>query len=164
VAALFEVESLAEPGRAADQSPYFVVPDLPPTDSEPEAEARLFSLINSSRQSAKKVHLIRNGTLDRVAREYAKEMSLSGSVSHVNPQGRDVSHRVKAAGVKYKTVAENIAVNESVIEAHKNLMQSPAHAAMILDNRFTQVGVGVVFKETKSERRVYVVEIFMNPR
>lgn len=162
--ALFEVESLADVTRSTENAPYIVVPDLPPVQTEVEAEARIFSLINSARQSAKKVQLQRKGELDQIARKYAKKMIKKGFVGHVDPDGEDVGDRVLAAGLVYKYVAENVAVNETVIAAHKNLIRSPAHAQMMLDNRFSQLGVGVVFRNSGERRIVYVVEIFFEPK
>lgn len=161
--ALFEVKSLAEVSRSKENAPYIVIPDLPPVQTEAEAEARVFSLVNSARQSANKVQLVRKGELDKIARDYAKKMVRKGFVGHVDPDGEDVGDRIKNAGLKYKYVAENVAVNETVIAAHKNLIRSPAHAQMILDNRFSQVGVGVVFRDSGERRTVYVVEIFFEP-
>jgi len=161
---LFFVESLAQVTRKAEREPIIPVPDMPPTDTAYEAEVRLFSLINLARQAKSKGRLTRNDKLDRVAREYAKEMISRKFIGHVNPDGEDVSFRVKKAGVEYKAIAENVAVNETVIQAHKNLMSSPAHAQMVLEGRFSQVGIGVAFKTTATSRSVYVVEIFLDPR
>lgn len=164
IAALFEVQSLETLTQETIEKPALLIPDLPPAETEFLAEARLFSLINTARSMNNKVQLSRNGRLDQVARQYAKEMIAQGFVAHVSEQGTNIADRVKQAGIEYKIVAENIAVNESVTKAHKTLMESPAHAAMVLDNRFTQVGIGVIFKEGKSGKNVYVVEIFYLPK
>ena len=163
IAALFDVHSLGDPAASAEKAPYIVIPDLPPVQSETEAEGRLAELINAARESAKKPRLLRRFELDQVARKYAGEMIAKGFVGHRSPEGEDVSDRVKKANLKYKFVGENIAVNDTVIEAHKNLMGSPAHAALVLDNRFSQLGVGVVFKVGETGRHVYVVEVFFEP-
>jgi len=128
------------------------------------AEQKLFYLINKIRAKKGKVRLTRAADLDKVARAYAKEMMVNNHVAHVDINGRDIADRVKKDGIDYRYVAENIAVNETVTDAHRNLMRSPAHALAILDNRFSEVGVGVVFKETGSEKSVYVVEIFLSRR
>ena len=164
IASLFDVHSLADPTRAALKAPYIVVPEMPPAKTEVEAEGRLFSLVNMARESAKKVLLTRNPKLDQIARDYAREMVDRGFVGHVNPDGDDVASRVERAGLTYRRIAENVAVNETAVQAHRNLLESPAHAAMVLDNGFTEMGVGVVFKEDKTGRIVYVVEVFRTPR
>jgi uncharacterized protein YkwD len=164
ISALFDVRLIGETSRETERAPYFVVPDLPKAENAVEAEAQVYSLINMARESAKKVHVFRNAELDQVARKYAQQMMNGNFVAHVDPDGKDVSDRVKAANIKYQLVAENVAVNETAVLAHKSLMESPAHAAMILDERFTKVGVGVAMRRNRERSSIYVVEVFMLPR
>ena len=70
---------------------------------------------------------------------------------------------MKVAGVPYKMVGENVAVNENELLAHKSLMSSPAHASVVLNNEFSQVGVGVVTTMLQQRRHVFLVEVFMKP-
>ncbi|NHM26783.1 hypothetical protein G7K71_07270 [Desulfofundulus sp. TPOSR] len=50
---------------------------------------------------------------------------------------------LRAAGVSYRLMGENIAGNATVERAHYALMQSQGHRANILNPNFTRVGVGV---------------------
>jgi uncharacterized protein YkwD len=47
--------------------------------------------------------------------------------------------------VKYRLAAENLAGNESVLDAHKKLMDSPDHRENILNKKFMKIGVGIAY-------------------
>jgi uncharacterized protein YkwD len=81
----------------------------------------------------------------------AADMGIRNYFSHtiLSCGSQDVSHILKAAGVTYTNVAENIAwvsaITDPLIAAerlHNDLMDSPAHRANILDPKFTHVGIG----------------------
>lgn len=163
IAALFNVRCLGEPKKNSRPTVRIDIPDLPPAKTQFEAEERLFSYVNQERMEAGKVQLVRDGKLDRVARNYAGELANQGTIEHVTMHGEDVADRVVEAGIKFRYVAENLAVNQTVIKAHQSLMSSPAHAVFVMDNRFTLVGIGAALVENDEGRSVYVVEIFMLP-
>ena len=161
IAALFGVFSSEAPLNGTPALSPETVRHMPPIQTVFSAELRMFNLINQARQKAGKVHLARADDLDSIAREYAREMIENNHVAHISQEGLDIADRVTKAGIKYRFVAENIAVNQTIFDAHRNLMRSPAHAQMVLDNRFYEVGVGVAFKKSKIGSSVYIVQIFI---
>ncbi|HUI42502.1 MAG TPA: CAP domain-containing protein [Terriglobia bacterium] len=86
--------------------------------------------------------------LAAVARAHSEEMLKAGYFGHVDREGRSPGTRVKAAGIPWQTVGENIAGYGSVAGANAAFMREPAHEenhrAIILSRKYTEVGVGIV--------------------
>ena len=81
----------------------------------------------------------------------AADMGARNYFSHtiLNCGSQDVSHMLKAAGVAFTAMAENIGWASTITDPlvapdrlHNDLMDSPHHRAKILDARFTHVGIG----------------------
>jgi uncharacterized protein YkwD len=89
-----------------------------------------------------------NDRLAAVARAHSLDMLNQGYFAHEDPQGRSVAGRVKAAGMDWQTVGENIAIYDSVARAEAAFMNEPRlsknHRANILNPDFTEVGIGIV--------------------
>lgn len=62
---------------------------------------------------------------------------------HYSPTYDTPFEMMKQLGISYRTAAENIAGNQSVDNAHEELMNSPGHRANILTSDFTEVGIGI---------------------
>lgn len=68
---------------------------------------------------------------------------LRDKFSHTRPDGSDFSSILKAAGITYRSVGENIAYGQNSPEAvMKGWMNSEGHRANILNRDFTSIGVG----------------------
>lgn len=59
----------------------------------------------------------------------------------------------------WRALAENVAYNGSEAAAHTALMASPGHRANILNDTYTQVGIGVA----TGHGRVWVTQVFRTP-
>jgi uncharacterized protein YkwD len=109
-----------------------------------EAEARMMSLLAAARAKAGLAPVEPDAELRGLALAHAKDMAQAGFVGHVSPTTGTVADRARRAGVKVLQVGENIAQAPTVDAAHDNLMDSPAHRAVMLNDKFTHVGIAVV--------------------
>ncbi len=114
--------------------------------AQPQAEAKVQQRINEIRQAHGLGVLQRNPKLDRIARDYSHAMAKREFFSHTGPEGDHVGDRVRAAGLCYRAVGENLAKNLNVPNpaqtAVSGWMKSKHHRANILTAEFRQTGIG----------------------
>ena len=135
-----------------------------PPASEREAELRLLHLVNRDRQRSGLGPLTESPELAALARTHAADMRDHAFFAHVSPRAGSLAERARAAGIRYRRLAENIAVDRDVDAAETALLHSPGHRLNLLSPDFTQVGVGVAFERNGGgERRVFVTQSFALP-
>jgi Cysteine-rich secretory protein family len=98
---------------------------------------------NRDRQAQGLPALKWNSALATAARQHALSMARQNTLSHQLPGEPDLAARASRAGVRFSTVAENVAVGPSAEEIHKGWMNSPPHRANLLDPQVTAVGIAV---------------------
>jgi uncharacterized protein YkwD len=102
-----------------------------------------------------------NDRLAAVARAHSLDMLNQGYFAHEDPQGRSVAARVRAAGLEWQAVGENIAIYSNVARAEAAFMNEPRfdknHRANILNPDFTDVGIGIV---RGPDGRLYITQDF----
>jgi uncharacterized protein YkwD len=102
-----------------------------------------------------------NDRLAAVARAHSLDMLNQGYFGHVDPQGRSVAGRVEAAGMRWQSVGENIAIYNNVARAEAAFMNEPRfrqnHRGNILSAELTDVGIGIV---QGPDGRVYITQDF----
>jgi uncharacterized protein YkwD/uncharacterized membrane protein required for colicin V production len=108
-----------------------------------ESEARLLRLLNDERLQAGLRPLVVDPLLVQAARDHSRDMLARGYFAHSDEDGKSPADRVRAAGVRYAIVGENLALAPTVELAHHGLMESPGHRANILSPQYGRVGVGV---------------------
>ena len=127
-------------------------------------EAAVVQQINSIRQREGLPPLRQNEQLAAVARTHSRGMAERNFFSHKDPAGAEMSDRVKAAGIAYANLAENIARNaghaDPVTTAVKGWMDSPGHRKNILHAKATETGVGI----WQQGKDIYFTQLFMKPR
>ena len=105
-----------------------------------------------------------SGELAAVARAHSRDMVARGYFGHIDPDGRSPGKRVKAAGLEWQAVGENIAMEPSVRTAESAFMNEPRdarnHRSNILSPRFTEVGVGIA---AGRGGQLFITQEFMNP-
>lgn len=109
-----------------------------------DLEAGMLLLVNEERKKAGIKPLIADPELQAVARAHSKDMFARGYFAHVSPDGKDPFDRMKAAHVRFLTAGENLALAQTLPQAHDGLMKSPGHRANILQPQFGRVGIGIV--------------------
>jgi len=119
---------------------------LTPQKSAPktteEAELRVLSLINRTRQQAGLNSLRHGAILRQEARRHVEDMSKHQFFGHVSPSRGNLSKRLQFSGLRGIFAGENIAVAATPEAAHAELVRSPSHLRNIVDPNITHVGVG----------------------
>lgn len=117
------------------------------TDGVERLEQRVLERINEVRRQHDLNDLAMDSVLREVARQYSAAMGRRDFFSHSGPEGDTVGDRLRAAGVCYRMVAENLAKNynvpDPVTAAVDGWMDSPGHRRNILTPAFRQTGIGV---------------------
>jgi len=107
--------------------------------------------------------LTEDNALTQIAREHSQGMAQQGFISHDQPSG-NLKTRMNRAGYKYEAARENVACARTITWAHKALIASPEHEENMLARDITRVGIGIVQFPPPFLKRLYITEIFANPR
>lgn len=126
-----------------------------------EMEAQVRQQINAIRQQQGLTELRNNEKLAEVARNYSRRMAEQNFFAHVGPQGDTLSDRVKAAGIFYFLVGENLFTSTNILDpvpaAVEGWMNSPGHRENILRSEFRETGIGV----WREGNTYYFTQLFM---
>lgn len=118
---------------------------------DPAAEQRFVALLNQERAAAG-VPAVRVATdLTAAARRHSDRMADAQSLHHSPDLGGSVQG--------WQKLGENVGRGPTVASIHQALVASPGHRRNMLDSDFTQVGVGVEFRDDT----VWVTQIFRTP-
>lgn len=117
---------------------------IPQTDSNVLSfENEVVRLVNEIRVENGLKALTANWELSRVARIKSQDMVDNRYFSHTSPVYGSPFQMIKAFGLTYRTVGENIAYGQRTPQAVVNgWMNSSGHRANILNASYTQIGVG----------------------
>lgn len=133
--------------------------EVPIEENEEKAKILIFSLINRERKAAGLNELKMDPALGKIAQSHADEMQRLKYAAHRSPTTGMAADRANTAGIPWLRIGENVAVNQSALQAHQSLMESPAHRANVLDPAFEYIGLGIVFDDDNhGNRQVYLVE------
>lgn len=117
---------------------------------------QMWALVNRDRQnpaSTAETHgrarpLKWNDKLAAVALAHSRDMLRRRYFAHVDREGRTPTERINAAGIRWRGLAENIAINQTVADAERDLMDEPRfqqnHRGNILNPAYTDIGIGIV--------------------
>lgn len=128
----------------ADQRQALDLPADLAVEPDPQAEEQMIALVNEERAAAGLSALTLDTRLVPIAREHSEEMFKLRYFGHQSPKSGSPFDRLDAAGIRYARAGENLAYAQSVVVAHRGLMQSEGHRANILRPEFTRIGIGVV--------------------
>jgi hypothetical protein len=119
---------------------------------------------NSARIVEGQAPLVRNELLDEAARLKAEDMAAKGYFAHWSPDGVSPWHWFGEAGYQYMKAGENLAVHftdsTAVVEAW---LDSPTHRDNILNESYTEIGIGTAEGEYEGHDTVFVVQMFGSP-
>lgn len=119
---------------------------------------------NAERGGASFGALAVNPVLQSAAQRKADDMASKGYFAHVAPDGTEPWAWFRATGYAYAYAGENLAVNfmdsKDVVDAW---MRSPSHRANIMNERYTEIGIGIAEGTYQGERAVFVVQFFGAP-
>jgi uncharacterized protein YkwD len=126
-------------------------------------EAEIAGRVNAVRNEHGRAPLRWNPDLAALAREHSRDMGREGFFSHEDPAGGSAADRVRAAGLGYRVLGENLARSRNAPDpaeaAVQGWMASEGHRENILDEAFTETGVGV----WRDGETVYVTQLFRRP-
>ena len=143
------------------------MPDLPDIA---RTEIAIIEMTNVFRHEQKLAAVKRNKELDLAARLFAEYLAKTGKFAH-EADGRQPSHRAKAAGYQFCMIAENLASHldsrgfttpglaGAAIEGWKN---SPGHRKNMVQPNVTEIGVGVA-RAPGSDPKFLSVQLFGRP-
>ena len=63
--------------------------------------------------------------------------------AHVSPRSGDLKARLRQAGYRFRSAAENLAEGPTALEAQALTENSPAHRRAMLDPQYTRCGIGL---------------------
>ncbi|MCA9610452.1 MAG: hypothetical protein KC619_32875, partial [Myxococcales bacterium] len=134
-----------------------LVPTLATAQSfDTAGEQEMLARINAMRAAQSLAPLERSGGLDAAARAHSSDMAAQQALTHVSDTSGTPADRVRAAGVTASTVAENVALHRTTMEAHEALVGSDAHRANMLSPDATHIGLAAL----PTERGIYVTQVF----
>ncbi len=100
-------------------------------------------MINDLRRTKGRAALASNRELDRVAASHAAALRAKGTLTHRDTSGRNVSGRVRAAGVSSCGAGENLAQGRgSPEEVFRDWANSPGHRSNMLYPAYANYGLG----------------------
>jgi uncharacterized protein YkwD len=110
-----------------------------------QVRALAFKDINQQRAMGKLPPLKEDARLMSETQSHSDDVAAGGFIAqhaHIGSNGSTPAQRVKAAGVNFLSIAEDIGLGQTMGEIIYGLMDSPAHRWAIMGN-FTKVGIGV---------------------
>lgn len=120
------------------------------------AEKRLFDLVNHEREKAGLSKLEWNDRLAQAAVAHSRLQAENRDLSHQFSGEPTLQERLGATGVRFNSVAENVAAAPDVETAHAALMKSPGHRANILHQDYNAIGIAIV----ERDHELYVTQDF----
>jgi len=126
-----------------------------------ELERQAIEAVNAVREEHGLKPLVPLDELMQVARAHSEDMIRREFFDHTNPDGESAADRVRARGITYRSVAENIQFNndrDPVPVAVRQWLESTGHRRNILTARFTHTGMGVAADDYGS---VYFTQLFL---
>jgi len=139
----------------ATQSSYFLSAILPNI---------LVELTNSNRADEQLPTLRPSVVLNRAAQAKAEDMARNGYFAHTSPAGRDPWYWILQENYIFARAGENLAVNfygsSEVVDAWMN---STTHRKNILNEGFSEIGIGIARGIYKGQDATFIVQMFATP-
>jgi uncharacterized protein YkwD len=132
-----------------------------PDDSDRMVD-QVLQLVNLERADAGLDPVIANPALQKIADDFACRMIVDDFFGHTDPgTGQGPGDRATEGKYAFYAIGENLAAGqETPAEAMRVWMQSPAHREIILDEKWSEVGLSVRFG---GEFAIYWVQEFGVP-
>lgn len=124
----------------------------------------LVDLTNLSRQVENLSSLKPNSLLSQAAQLKAEDMAANGYFTHTSPAGLTPWYWLDKVGYHYSFAGENLAINFIDSQDIENAwMNSPLHRDNILNNNFTEIGIGVAQGIYQGQETNFAVQMFGRP-
>lgn len=128
-------------------------------------QSDLLSLTNQQRAGDNLSSFTLSSKLSNAAQAKANHMIANNYWSHIAPDGTTPWYFIDATGYSYQRAGENLAYGFTTSSGVINgWMNSPAHAANILDSRFSEVGFGIANGSNfQGDKNTVVVAMYALP-
>lgn len=124
----------------------------------------IITLTNSSRKTNNIPGLHHSKTLEVAAQKKAEDMLRNEYFSHNTPGGKTPWDFIDETGYGYLYAGENLAIHfdsaESVIAGW---LTSPGHRKNILNEKYTEIGIGVARGTFQTTKTTIIVQMFARP-
>ncbi len=146
---------ISAPGPLEVKTP---APTENPTQAAGITRADIIYWTNQARSANGNLPALReNKTLDTTATAKTDDLFAKSYFEHTSPTGVTVATQADAAGYEYIMIGENLALgtfanSKAIVDAWMN---SPGHRANILNDRYSEIGIGVR-KGTYQGRQVWI--------
>ena len=136
-------------------------PCVTPEDPERMAD-QVLQLVNLERAEADLPPVTRNPALEHIADDYACRMIGENFFGHTDPvTGYGPGDRAVVGKYSFYAIGENLAAGQpTAAEVMKVWMDSPSHRDIILDEKWSEVGISV---RSGGEYSIYWVQEFGDP-
>jgi uncharacterized protein YkwD len=124
------------------------------------AQNELLKLLNTDREALGLKPLKLHSMLNTISQAHSQDMVDHGFVGHNSPTEGTPQQQAFAFNLS-ANVAQNVAVNQSLAQAHHKLMSSPGHRQTLLSPAYTHAGFGVV---ANPEGRLYITQNFIEEK
>lgn len=123
---------------------------------------QVLQLVNLERADAGLAPVVVNPTLQKIADDFACKMIVDDFFGHTDPEGgHGPADRAVEGKYAFYAIGENLAAGqETPAEVMRTWMESPAHREIILDEKWTEVGLSV---RLGGEFSIYWVQEFGAP-
>ena len=125
-------------------------------DNADAPEQIVFQSANRERAARGLPPLAWNAALAGAAQDHVSLLAKQNTLSHQLPGEAGLAARAEQAGVRFSTIAENVAVGPSAESLHQQWMKSAPHRANLLDPQLNSVGIAVA----KRNGALFAVEDF----
>jgi uncharacterized protein YkwD len=151
------------PTNTPSASPTGSGPVVCTTTGSSSFETEVIQLINQERSAAGIPLLSSQAQLTNAARTHSDDMACNFFFSHTSASTGTLFDRLASAGYSYSWAGENIAAGyASPAAVVEGWMASEGHRANILNENFTQIGVGYASWDD-SEYGIYWTAVFASP-
>lgn len=139
--------------------------DVDPEPPGPAAVAQIRAAANALRARQGLRPLQGEAALDEQARRHSEAMLAAATVAHRLDGGGDLAERLAGSGVRFRSARENVARGDGAVDAHRAMVESPAHLANLLDPGVELMGLGIARGVLPGGQPVvYLTEILVEPR
>ena len=116
-------------------------------ESVEKAESQLFDAINQYRASQGLPAVKKDARLTAAARKHASLLAAKATLSHQLPTEASLTGRASQAGVRFRSLAENVAQGPDARNLCQQWIHSPPHRANLLDTDMDSMGIGIAERD-----------------
>ncbi len=125
----------------------------------------ILSAVNQVRTEHGLGTLLMNEKLGVAAYNKGANMQTYGYWAHTNPATQETGWMfIQQAGYQYMHAGENLAKDYTSLEGvMRGWMNSPTHKSVLLSDKYTETGIGVLYYTQNGVEKALVVELFAKP-